>query len=49
MMAVFKEDTWNLVLLLFLRTPHNGHTLVTGHHIKTHIQHTKTELVGSTR
>ena len=51
-MAVITGDTWNLVILLFLRTPHHGHTLVTDNHINTHTeQQTKktTELVGSTK
>ena len=38
MMAVIRGDTWNLVLLLFLRTSHHGYTLVTDIHIKKTIQ-----------
>ena len=42
MMAVqtCRREAWNLVLLLFLCTPHHGHTLVTDNRIITHIQHT---------
>ena len=29
MIALLTGDTWNLVVLLFLRTPHHGHTLAT--------------------
>ena len=38
MMAVIIGNSWNLDLLLFLRTPHHGHTLVTDNHINTHIK-----------
>ena len=31
-------DTWNLVILLSVSTPHHGHTLVTYNHIRTTIQ-----------
>ena len=47
MLAVITGDKWNFVLLLFLCTPHYGHTLVTDNHINTHIQ--LNELVGSTK